>query len=113
MTNETKLWQLRAGIITEGEYVDSMEELGTSAENPVRTTSSVIGGNKPATSASQLGADVIKKGQDMKKQGNVIQGGEAAELDNIIDQLVTMASDPKNRAVTFQRIKKFIQQMKG
>lgn len=27
MTNETKLWQLRAGLITEGEYMDAMEEM--------------------------------------------------------------------------------------
>lgn len=27
MTNETKLWQLRAGLITEGEYMAAMEEM--------------------------------------------------------------------------------------
>ena len=29
MTNEQKLWQRRAGIMTEGEYMDAMEEQPT------------------------------------------------------------------------------------
>ncbi len=36
MTNEQKLWQRRAGILTEGEYMNAMEEqpAATTAEDP-------------------------------------------------------------------------------
>ena len=60
MTNEQKLWQRRAGILSEGEYMDSVEE------QPVASVpeNAVVGGVKTVQQLRQyfkdLGSGAIK-----------------------------------------------------
>ena len=128
MTNNSKLWQLRAGIITEGEYQDSMEEEYTPAPfgSPHGKNSSTFDGpkdpkmftpdgevDKAVTSASQLGKKFMDTSKDVRNQGSVISGGEADMVSKTMDQLIDFAADPKNKTAILQRIRKFIQQQRG
>lgn len=113
--NEAKLWQLRAGLITESEYQEAVEEIGP-GQNPVPMAagSSADGEvDKPATSVSQLGKKFMDTSKDIRSQGSVINGGEAAILDKTMDQLIALAADPKNKTAILQRISGFIQKIKG
>lgn len=46
--NESKLWQLRAGLITEGEYQQSMEEIGMGQNPPLPSTKGTANSVAPA-----------------------------------------------------------------
>jgi len=118
MTHNSKLWQLRAGIITEGEYQDSMEEApytpvpfgdphGKNPNTKMFTPDGEVGVDKPATSAAALGTDLIKKGQDVRKTSAGIESGEASNIDNITSLLLQAARD-KRTAFVLPTIAKFI-----
>lgn len=96
MTNETKLWQLRAGLITEGEYQESLEEFNLE--------------KKPATSTGQLAADFIGKAKDIRQSNQDITGTEPSLISKIADKLLSIAKSQeiKNSSSILIAIDRFI-----
>lgn len=95
MTNETKLWQRRAGLITEDEYQESMDEMDTGEE-------------KPVTSASALATDFIKTAADVRKAGSDITGLEPQMVDTIVDKLLKISKESNQASTILKAIDKFI-----
>ena len=61
MTNNSKLWQLRAGIITEGEYQDSMEELNPpTVPSTKATTNTTVPGDVKNLAKAQSAATAVQ-----------------------------------------------------
>lgn len=96
MTNETKLWQLRAGLITEGEYQESLEEFNLE--------------KKPATGTGQLAADFIGKAKDIRQSNQDITGTEPSLISKIADKLLSIAKSQeiKNSSSILIAIDRFI-----
>lgn len=88
--SESKLWQLRAGIITESEYRENIKELKT-VEELAPTAQGAVPEKKPVTSASQLAVDIIDKAKELKASTEGLQGGEIQRLDTIFDKLIAAA----------------------
>lgn len=124
--NEAKLWQLRAGLITEGEYQDSMEEAlpfgsphGKSSstfdaqkEPKMFTPDGEVGTEfKPATTAQAFIAhllDIIKELRDNKNDVRKnLQTAELVQLDTLLNKMLTAAKDPANKAVDIKAIGNF------
>jgi len=89
--SESKLWQLRAGIITESEYQENIKEEDPPGDQPAPTTQGAVPEKKPVTSASQLAVDIIDKAKELKSSAEGLQGGEIQRLDIIFDKLLDAA----------------------
>lgn len=122
--NEAKLWQLRAGLITEGEYQESMEEAvpfaphGKSSstfdapkEPKMFTPDGEVGTEfKPATTPQAFAAHLVQIAGELRKNNDVrknLQTAELVQLDTLLNKMLTAAKDPANKAVDIKAIGSF------
>lgn len=105
MTNETKLWQLRAGLITEGEYQESIEESDQEL---------TIGGTEPGAASdgdkSDPNVDALLKYLQPRK-ANLKPIDTVPELKELIDNIVNMVQTLNKDALTDQEVIMAIRQI--
>ena len=116
MTNNPKLWQLRAGIITEGEYQDSMEENtpvpfgdphGKNPNTTMFTPDGEVGTEfKPATTTQAFASHLLQIGKELKNNDvrKNLQTAELVQLDTLLNKMLTAAKDPANKGTDMKAV---------
>lgn len=105
MTNETKLWQLRAGLITESEYQASMEELDTAP---------AIGNNAPGAPSDEDKSDPNVNALTkylQPRQANLKPIDTIPELKQLLSKVVTMVQTLNKDALTDQEVTMAMRQL--
>lgn len=114
MTNETKLWQLRAGLITEGEYqeaIDMEEAMPAPAATPAAPAQAQgLGDQKPATTTTGLAQkliNVVKQLRTDTEYAKKLSPTEITQLDLLINKLLGVAADPANNTPGMRAVQSF------
>ena len=114
MTNESKLMQLRAGLITEGQYVDSIDEAShipsSTAHTPVPLTDPITGKEKYFTPQGEVGVEdpnvkAIMKALD-PKIANIRPIDTPQELVKLMTDLISKIKSVNKDALTDEEVRR-------